>query len=117
MENSIESDSVSNIVVLNPLLKEKLEGSGEIVEAWRIPQGDRSTPHFAGLMEGLPIFWTPNLPPNIALVYNKDEACLRRTKLSIEFSRPQRKASLWLREERKAWLTDPNALVKIIVKG
>jgi hypothetical protein len=71
-------------VVLDPIKGEELLLKGELVEAWRLRGFKKETAHYAGMVAGLDVYWTPVAGNNV-FVYDKSYVIVARTQISVKF--------------------------------
>jgi hypothetical protein len=115
-QNALSFHTYPNILVMHPRLEAEFEKRGDIVEVYRLPKDLFNGSHFSGRVNGLNVFSIAHIPPNIILIYDKQKIRLRRSKIRVDFDSIKKPRYLLVREERKVWSVDPNALAKLALK-
>jgi len=107
-----------NILIMHPILIKKFRNDRELLEEKHFPRSfyGEKLGHSFGWINGLCVYGTRHVSSNTALIYDKNEACLRRAKIRIDFDNIESPRYLFVKEKRIAWLIDPNGLVKITTK-
>jgi hypothetical protein len=108
----------ADTLVINPEHQVKLVENNEILERWLFPLSlwDKKGSHFCGIMDGIEVYWTPHIAKDVSLLYEKSQACLKRTPIVIKFDDPNNPANLLIEEDCVAWSVDNNAISKICLK-
>lgn len=99
-------------VVLDPIRVEELLLKGELVEAWRLRGLKKETPHYAGMVAGLDVYWTPVAGNNV-FVYDKSYVIVARTQISVKFDNIEQPTKLIVDCWCSSAPVDPRAVARI----
>lgn len=104
-------------LILNPITQTKLISEPkEFLNAWQLPEQIRIAegPHFAGILGGLLVYWTPFIDQQTLLVYKKAETREKRSRLSVKFAPGlENPENLSVREDCLAWAVDDTGVAEV----
>ena len=103
-------------IIIHPLRQLKLLQSKEFLSAFQFPGNTRrfQTDHYDGILAGCAVHWTPAVPQNTVLLYQKMQTRELRTPLKVEFDTYNKTPeTLSVREECIAWIISDNAVAKV----
>jgi hypothetical protein len=104
----------ADIVVIHPMQYVELSRNNEIIDRYRLGSyADQMGPNFCGIIDGVKAYETASIEENAALIYEKQESCLKRTSLDVTFDNPRAPKNLIVRERCIAWLFDKDSGVKV----
>jgi len=112
--------SYADTLVIHPEQQAEFIIKNEIWHKSRIPIGfireeQREQPHYAGMLNGIDVYWTP-LVKGLAFVYRKNEIIVLNTPLKIDFDNMTRPKSLIIEQYCSSAAVDPRGVAKITLK-